>query len=108
MKLEAGRSFGGALTLVVASVLVASSLVGCGKTEEKGTMERAGAAADKAVEKARDATVEAAKSFGAAAEKAADKAVDATKEAVDKATAATRDAAAGAAKAASTAVAPKK
>ena len=101
MKLTIGRSFGGALALAAASVLV---LGGCGKTEEKGPME-----------KAKDATVDAAKTVGTAAAAAGstaaaavDKAADATKEAADKAADATKKAAAGAAQATSTAVAPKK
>ena len=120
MKLTMGRSFGGALALAAASVLVVSSFVlgGCAKTEEKGPMEKAGAAADRAVEKVKDASAEAAKSMSVAADKAkdaaataaaaidkaADKAVAAANKAADK----TKEAAAGAAKAASTAVAPKK
>lgn len=97
MKVTMGRSFGGALVLAAASVLVVSSFVGCAKPEEKGTFEKAGAAADKAIGKVKDASAEAAKSVSEAAEKAK-----------DAAAAAAKDAAAGAAKAASTAVAPKK
>ena len=41
MKLTMGRSLEGALALAVASVLVFS---GCSKTEEKGPLEKAGAA----------------------------------------------------------------
>ena len=101
MKLTIGRSFGGALALAVASVLI---LGGCAKTEEKGPMEKAGAAADKAVEKVKDATVDAAKTVGTAAAAAGSTAA----AAVDKAADATKEAAASAAKATSTAVAPKK
>ena len=68
MKLTMGHSFGGAFALAAASVLV---LGGCAKTEEKGPMEKAGAAADKAVEKVRDASKEAAKSVSEAAATAA-------------------------------------
>jgi predicted small lipoprotein YifL len=71
MNVNLRRTSRGTLVLALA---VAVSLPGCGK---KGSLEKAGAAADKAIEKARDATAEAAKSVGAAAEKAA----DATKEA---------------------------
>ena len=48
MKLTIGRSFEGAAALTAAAVLVVSSFVlgGCAKTEEKGPMEKAGAAAD--------------------------------------------------------------
>ncbi|MGZ6971635.1 MAG: hypothetical protein ACXVID_08230, partial [Thermoanaerobaculia bacterium] len=67
MTLTMGRSFGGVLAVAAASVLV---LGGCAKTEEKGPMEKAGAAVDKAVEKAKDASAEAAKSVSEAAEKA--------------------------------------
>jgi hypothetical protein len=109
---------GGTLALVLTSAI---ALSGCGKNETH-SLEKAGAAADKAIEKAKDATAEAAKSVSEAAEKAkdsaaaaatsvsqaADKAVDATREAADKAVAATKDAAASAAKATSTAVAPRK
>ena len=52
MKLVKARVLPGALALAAASLLV---LGGCAKNEEKGPMERAGAAADKAVEKAKEA-----------------------------------------------------
>ena len=91
MNVNFRRVMGGTLALALASVV---ALSGCGKGETH-SMEKAGAAADKAIDKAKDATAEAAKSVGAAAEKAADKTSEAAK-----------DVAASAAKATSTAVAP--
>ena len=67
MKLRTSHSFGCALALAAASALV---LGGCGKAEEKGPMEQAGAAADKAIKKVRTASTDAAKSVSEAAEKA--------------------------------------
>ena len=68
------RSFGRTLALVAASLLV---IGGCGKNEEKGPMEKAGAAADKAIEKVKDASKDAARSVSEAADKAKDAAATA-------------------------------
>ncbi len=100
MNVSFRRALGGALAVALVSAWVPLGL------PKKGSLEKAGAAADKAIEKAKDAAAETAKSYGAAAEKAMDKAVVATKDAADKAATATKEAAASAAKATSTAVAP--
>jgi hypothetical protein len=113
MNVNFRRVMGGALALAVASVI---ALSGCGKGETH-SMEKAGAAADKAIDKAKDATATAAKSVGAAAEKAMDSAAAsasqagaavgaAAEKAADKTAEAAKDVAASAAKATSTAVAP--
>jgi hypothetical protein len=113
MNVNFRRALGGTLAFALAATL---GLAGCAKSE-KPSLEKAGAAADKAIEKAKDATAEAAKSVGAAAEKAADAAAAsasqagaavgaAAEKAADKTVEAAKDAAASAAKATSTAVAP--
>jgi hypothetical protein len=111
MNVNFRRALGGMLALTLVSAI---SLSGCAK---KGSLEKAGAAADKAIENAKDATATAAKSVGAAAEKAMDSAAAsasqagaavgaAAEKAADKTAEAAKDAAASAAKATSTAVAP--
>ncbi len=66
MTVKHGRARVGALAFALASTI---AFPGCGK-QESHSLEKAGAEADKAIEKAKEAGAEAAKSMSEAAETA--------------------------------------